>query len=92
MMAPPDVTGLMDSPAFPVLRAMASKVLQGMRVPLAYPEPRAFQERRVLQDRAYQARRASVVSLETLGCQDLQASLVLQVPLEPQDRQIVNRV
>lgn len=86
MMVPQDVMGLMDFLAFPVLRVMVSKALQGTQVPLAYLEPRAFQEKWVLQDRAYQAQKASVVSLETLDCQDLQASLVLQVPQEPQDR------
>lgn len=86
-----DVTGWMDSLVCPVLRVMASKALQGMQVSLAYPESRAFQEKWVLQDRAYQAQKASVVSLETLGCLDLRASLVLQVPQEPQDRQIVTQ-
>lgn len=86
-----DVTGWMDSPVCPVLRVMASKALQGMRVSLAYPESRAFQEKWVLQDRAYQAQKESVVSLETLGCLDLRASLALQVPQEPQDRQIVTQ-
>lgn len=40
-----DVMGWMDSLAFPVLRAMASKALLGMQVSLACPEPRAFQEK-----------------------------------------------
>lgn len=87
-----DVTGWMDSLACPVLRVMASEVLRGMQVSLAYPEPRASQEKWVLQDRAYRARKASVVSLETPGCLDLQASLVLQVPREHQVRQIVTQV
>lgn len=67
---------------------MASKVCQEMQVSLAYPGSRAFQEKWVLQDKAYQARKASVVSLETLGYLDLRVSLVLQVPQEPQDRQV----
>lgn len=87
-----DVTGWMDSLACLVLRAMASKALQGMQVSLVYPEPRASQEKWVLQDRGYQARKESVVSLEMLGCLDRQASLVLQVPQEPQDSQIVTQV
>lgn len=67
---------------------MASKVLQEMQASLAYQESRAFQEKWAFQDRAYPARKASVVSLETLGCLDLRASLVLQVPQEAQDRQV----
>lgn len=85
MTASQDVMGWMGSLAFPVLRAMASKALLEMQVSLACLEPRAFQERWVLQDRAYQARKASVVSLEMLGCQDFQALMVLQVPQEHQD-------
>lgn len=81
-----DVMGWMDSLAFPVLRVTASKALLGMQVSLACPEPRAFQEKWVLQDRAYQARKASVVSLEMLDCQDFQALMVLQVPQEHQDK------
>lgn len=92
MTASQDGMGWMDSLACLAPRAMASKALQGMQVSLVYPEPRAFQETSVLQDRAYQARKASVVSLETLGCLDLRASLVLQVPQEPQDREIVTQV
>lgn len=87
-----DVTGWMDSLACRVLRVMASKGLQGTQVSLAHLEPRASQEKWVLQDRAYLARKASVVSLETVGCLDLQASLVLQVPQEHQVRQIVTQV
>lgn len=86
MMVSQDVMGWMDSLAFPVLRAMASKALLGMQVSLACLEPRAFQEKWVLQDRAYQVRKASVVSLEMLDCQDFQALMVLQVPQEHQDR------
>lgn len=85
MMASQDVMDWMDSLAFPVLRVMASKALLEMQVSLACPEPRAFQEMWVLQDRAYQARKASVVSLEMLGYQDFQALMVLQVPQEHQD-------
>lgn len=81
-----DAMGWMDFLAFLALRAMASKALQGTRVSLVYLEPRAFQERWVLQDRAYQARRANVASLVMLDFQDLQAYLVLQVPQEPQER------
>lgn len=81
-----DVMGWMDSLAFLVLRVTASKALLGMQVSLACPEPRAFQEKWVLQDRAYQARKASVVSLEMLDCQDFQALMVLQVPQEHRDR------
>lgn len=92
MTASQDVMGWMDSLACPVLRAMASKVPQEMQVSLAYPESRAFQEKWVLQVRAYQARKASVVSLETLGCLDLRVSLVLQVSQEPQDRQTVTQM
>lgn len=92
MTASQDVMGWMDSLACLVPRAMASKALQGMQVSLVYLEPRAFQETSVLQDRAYQAQKASVVFLETLGCLDLRASLVLQVPQELQDREIVTRV
>lgn len=87
-----DVTGWMDSLACRVLRVMASKGLQGTQVSLAHLEPRASQEKWVLQDRAYLARKASVVSLEMAGCLDLQASLVLQVPQEHQVRQIVTQV
>lgn len=87
-----DVTGWMDSLACRVLRAMASKGLQGTQASLAHREPRASQEKWVLQDRAYPARKASVVSLETTGCLDLQASPVLQVPQERRVRQIVTQV
>lgn len=87
-----DVTGWMDSLACLVLRAMASKGLQGTQASLAHPEPRASQEKWVLQDRAYPARKASVVSLETTDCLDLQASPVLQVPQERRVRQIVTQV
>lgn len=80
------VMGWMDSLAFLVLRVMASKALRGMQVSLAYPEPRASQEKWVLQDQAYQAQKASAVSLEMLDLQDLQATRVLQVPQDPQDR------
>lgn len=86
MTASQDVMGWMDSLAFLVLRVMASKALLGMQDSLACPEPRAFQEKWVLQDRAYQARKASVVSLEMLGCQDFRASMVLQASQEHQDR------
>lgn len=92
MTASQGVMDWMDSLACLVPRATASKALQEMQVSLAYPEPRAFQEKSVLQDMAYQARKASVVSLEMLGCLDLQASLGLQVPQEPQDREIVTQV
>lgn len=87
-----DVTGWMDSLACRVLRAMASKGLQGTQVSLAHLEPRASQEKWVLQDRAYPARKANVVSLETPDCLDLQASRVLQVSQEHRVRQIVTRV
>lgn len=92
MMVSQVVMGWMDSLAFLVLRVMASKALREMQVPLACPEPRAFQEKWVLQDRAYQARKASVVSLEMLDFQVLQVTLVLQVLQEPQDNWIVTQV
>lgn len=65
---------------------MASKALQVMQVTLAYLEPRAFQEKWVPQDQAYQAQKASMVSLEMLDCQDHQVSLVLLVPGAPQEK------
>lgn len=71
---------------------MASKGLQGMQVSLAHQELRVSQEKWVLQDRAYLARKANVVSLETPDCLDLQASRVLQVFQEHRVRQIVTRV
>lgn len=92
MTASQDVPGWMDSLACLVPRVTASKALQGMQVSLAYLEPRAFQETLVLQGRAYQAQKAIVVFLETLGYLDLRDSLVPQVPQGPQDREIVTRV
>lgn len=55
MMAPRGVMVWTDSLAFRVLRATASKALQGMPVPLAYLEPRAFQEKWALPDWACRA-------------------------------------
>lgn len=86
------VTGLMDSPDSLVLLVMASEALQGTQVTQAYPEPRVLQEKWAPQDWAYQARRASVDSLEMPAYLDHQASPVLPAPREPQDSQIVTQM
>lgn len=81
-----------DSRASPALLGMASKVPQGTQVTQAYLELRVFQEKWAPQDWAYQALRASVDSLETLGYLDRQASPVLLAPRAPQDSQIVTQM
>lgn len=76
----------MDSPAYQALLVMASKAPQGTQATQEPPEPRAFQEKGVLQDWACQAPKASVASPEMPDYLDNQASPDLPAPQASQDK------
>lgn len=76
----------MDSPACQALPVMASKDPQGTQATQEPPEPRAFQEKGVLQDWACQAPKASVASPEMPDYLDHQASPALRAFQASQDK------
>lgn len=76
----------MDSPAFQALPAMASKAPQGTQATQEPPEPKASQEKGVLQGWACQAPKASVASPEMPAYLDHQASPGLPAPQASQDK------
>lgn len=76
----------MDSLAFQALPVMASKAPQGTQATQEPPEPRAFQEKGVLQDWACQAPKACVASPEMPDYLDNQDSPDLLAPQASQDK------